>query len=520
MSSIQNARSSKLLTLAVVLACVGIVALALWGCAPQSTTAAANAAAAEESASYGYPNFTENSSGMFPDTYTNTELLNAGNRGCNACHSDLWTVMNMKDGYQHILTHVGYGKNLVYKDCEPCHRAHQSKCGPYLGDLLHASHYSNDTFLDANGNCWSCHAMNSEGQSGEYQLVLWDDFVDSGDLGGYVDADVKADTRWWAESRGFDGGFITEVQLEDAPTMNVSFDQAITENPDDVFIVNNWGTEVTEKDGAPYSFDEVSSCDTVTISGVNNPRTITLDEIKAMPQVEFNSTIACATNGSGGSLMANIPMTGVPMEYIVEQCGGLVEGVDAVLALGADGWNGFGANTMTDTYVKDAYIVTQYYGEELSADDGPMVLVSRGSTGMANIKHLQSIEFMQSGTSMPQSILKKVGVMPYPINGMWFQNDGNTYKVGEPVSLSGAVFSFNRAAGDLATISLSFDMGATWTDFDVATEIANYDPCQWTRFYIDWTPQKAGTYQVKMNATDSAGAQMEEPITLFLTVVE
>ena len=30
------------------------------------------------------------------------DMLNAGNRGCNACHEDLWDVMNMKDGYNHI----------------------------------------------------------------------------------------------------------------------------------------------------------------------------------------------------------------------------------------------------------------------------------------------------------------------------------------------------------------------------------------------------------------------------------
>ena len=62
-------------------------------------------------------------------------MLNAGNRGCNACHEDLWDVMNMKDGYNHILTHVGYDKALTYQDCEPCHRGHTALTGPYLGDL-------------------------------------------------------------------------------------------------------------------------------------------------------------------------------------------------------------------------------------------------------------------------------------------------------------------------------------------------------------------------------------------------
>ena len=59
-------------------------------------------------------------------------------------------------------------KNLTYKDCEPCHRAHGKLTGPYLGDLIHASHYGNEQFVAANGNCWSCHAMNSAGGQGDH----------------------------------------------------------------------------------------------------------------------------------------------------------------------------------------------------------------------------------------------------------------------------------------------------------------------------------------------------------------
>ncbi len=511
----------------IIAACILALTLALWGCAPQTTQdassddAQAGVAASEsedEVQALGYPNFTDQSSGLFPSTYNN-DMLNSGNRGCNSCHEDLWNVMNLKDGYTHILTHVGYDKALTYRDCEPCHRAHRSKCGPYLGDFIHASHYGNQVFMEAGGNCWSCHVTDSDGAQGEYQFKLWDDFVDSDSLGGFVNAADAEDSRWWAESRGFDNGFITEVSTEVDPQMTVTFDQAITDE-EDVFIVNNWGPEVTEKDGEPYSFTEVASQNTVSITGVNEPKTFTTEEIEAMPQTEFTSTIACATNGLGGSLLANIPMTGVPMSYIIEQCGGLVDGVDTAVALGADGWNGFGPMTMASTYIEDAYIVTKYYGKELSENDGEMVLVSPGSSGMCNVKHLASIEFSQTGGSAPQIILNKIGVLPYPVNGMWFQEDGLKAKVGEPVTLSGAVYSFNRVVGDLATISFSFDMGVTWQDFDVASEVADFDPHQWVTYSIDWTPQMSGTYQVKVNATDVDGNQFETPITLFVNVEE
>ena len=50
------------------------------------------------------------------------------------------------------------------------------------------AHYSNDTFVNNNGNCWSCHAVNSDGAQGDYQFMLWDDFYESGAVGGYVSA--------------------------------------------------------------------------------------------------------------------------------------------------------------------------------------------------------------------------------------------------------------------------------------------------------------------------------------------
>ena len=40
-------------------------------------------------------------------------MLNAGNRGCNACHEDLWDkVVNMKEGLTTTSSsHVGYEKD-------------------------------------------------------------------------------------------------------------------------------------------------------------------------------------------------------------------------------------------------------------------------------------------------------------------------------------------------------------------------------------------------------------------------
>ena len=173
---------------------------------------------------------------------------------------------------------MGYDKALTYQDCEPCHRGHTALTGPYLGDLIHAAHYGSKVFQEANGNCWSCHAMNSAGGQGDYQLVLWDDFYDEPALGGYPNIDGNEMEQAWVDSRGFFGGFVNGMTQDEAPAIDVKLDQAVTDH-DDVFIVNNWGPEVTEKNGEPFSFDAVCSEEnTVSLTGVKNPRSFTKAE--------------------------------------------------------------------------------------------------------------------------------------------------------------------------------------------------------------------------------------------------
>ena len=531
MDTTANQRRRHLLAALGVMAAVIGLALALWGCAPHaelSSTGGAEEAAASEEAVVGlYPDFTEKSSGLFNDTYQTTELLNAGNRGCNSCHEDLWDIMNTKEGYNHILTHVGYDKALTYQDCEPCHRGHTTLTGPYLGDLLHAAHYGSEQFVEANGNCWSCHAMDSAGSQGDYQFMLWDDFYDSPALGGYPNIANDETTRYWLSVRGKDSsdaiGFNNRMDTEQNPTISVSFAQDVTDHGD-VFIVNNWGEEVTEKNGEPFDFNEVCSEDnTLTITGVKNPKTWTKEELLAMPQTEFSMALACGTNGRGGSLVSNIPMSGVSMEYLIEQCGGLLDDSNAVVATASDGWKSFAMPVEASTYSKDAYIALKYYGEELSKDDGaPMVLISLGNIGAWQVKHVEQIDFMHDDEPFTAALMgaSDEPTPNYAINGMWFQEHGVEAKVGEPVNLTGAMYSWNRMWGNLDTIKFSFDMGTSWVEYDVDKEVPDFDPYQWVNFSMDWTPAKAGTYLVKMAATDDLGNEMPFSVPLFVHVSE
>lgn len=518
----------KLVAVAFIVTLV-LAAVAGAGCTSKDAVNEGDAPAVDSSQTQDseYSNFLDNDSGIYPDTYYNTQLLNLGNRGCNSCHTDLFSVMDInEDGFDHILVSTGYGKNGTYKDCEPCHRTHMELTGMYMGDIIHASHYSNETFNSVNGNCWSCHALNGGTNPGDpYELVLFDDIADTAALGGYSAAVNSTSVRDWIRSRGFSTGLVTSISVESAPDVSVTFDQAITD-PEDVFLVDNWGYEVTGKGEGPNiykapgeddTFDLSACCDesnAVTISGVKNSMTFTKADLEAMPQTEFTTHISCGTNGAGGCLTANIPFTGVPMDYIIDLCGGLEEDINAVMVQAYDGWISMGIPLTSDIYTHDAYLVTKAYGKDLTESLGaPILLVSTTGAGVTNVKHIQEINFIYADAPFDSP-----GQLT--VNGMWFQNDGATYKAGDSIDLSAATYAFTRQCGDITTVSFSFDMGLNWIDYDMASEIDGYDSQQWVCAYLKWIPQSAGTYCILMQATTDQGVSMTGPVSLRLVVEE
>ena len=189
---------------------------------------------------------------------------------------------------------------------------------------------------------------------------------------------------------------------------------------------------------------------------MKEPKSFTKADLEAMPQTDFTMTLACGTNGNGGSLVANVPMTGVSLNYVLDLCGGVVEGNNIVTVQGYDGWMSFPVPMEAEVYTKDAFLVTKQFGKDLTDDQGgPIMVASKGSAGVLQVKHIKSMNFQQSDT-----FVKGAGMLF--VNGMWFQNEGSTYKLGEPIELSAVAYSFNREGGDIETVSFSFDMGETW----------------------------------------------------------
>lgn len=516
--------------------------LAFCGCSPapaashstetEGTPTASTGAESPE----GLGSFQEISTGLFPDTSSN-QLRNTGNRGCNSCHDDLYTVMNMTNP-KHIISNIGYGKKVVWGDCQPCHDMRVGRAGIYLADSIHASHYANPTFTDAQkGNCWSCHQSTTDA-NGNTTLALYDEVKYEAYAGGYP-TPTDTNTRWWIDSRGIsDGGYMTSVGIDENPVIDVKFSQPAS-NEEDNFVIDNWDSiEMEPRDyyyhyekttSEPYTWSLDDSYDNWSLEvkgGVNNPRSFTMEELKALPQTEYTATQNCETSGLGCTTISNIPVKGVLLKDIIEACGGLTYDASTYqfLPLSADSWTGefFDGVSLQSLLDVNAMVALQYYGHDLTVDNGNQAtIVAPGMPGAEWCKHLVSINFAHEEDSAkvfnPYENNKDIASL-YALNSAFFQEDGVRGKVGEPVALTGYSFSWaGTSMGRVTSVDFSLDYGDTWQSFDVDPTL---DPLQWAYWDFTWTPEEAGTYIVKVQAHAEDGTVQTRPVNLLVIVEE
>lgn len=445
--------------------------------------------------------------------------------------------MNMTNP-KHIISNIGYGKKVVWGDCQPCHDMRVGRAGIYLADSIHASHYANPTFTDAQkGNCWSCHQSTTDA-NGNTTLALYDEVKYEAYAGGYP-TPTDTNTRWWIDSRGIsDGGYMTSVGIDENPVIDVKFSQPAS-NEEDNFVIDNWDSiEMEPRDyyyhyekttSEPYTWSLDDSYDNWSLEvkgGVNNPRSFTMEELKALPQTEYTATQNCETSGLGCTTISNIPVKGVLLKDIIEACGGLTYDASTyqLLPLSADSWTGefFDGVSLQSLLDVNAMVALQYYGHDLTVDNGnPATIVAPGMPGAEWCKHLVSINFAHEEDSAkvfnPYENNKDIASL-YALNSAFFQEDGVRGKVGEPVALTGYSFSWaGTSMGRVTSVDFSLDYGDTWQSFDVDPTL---DPLQWAYWDFTWTPEEAGTYIVKVQAHAEDGTVQTRPVNLLVIVEE
>lgn len=133
----------------------------------------------------------------------------------------------------------------------------------------------------------------------------------------------------------------------------------------------------------------------LTIDGmVDNPTTLSYDDLIAMPLIERNITLTCVSNEVGGSYVSTSKWLGVPFSEIIKRVG-VQAGVDQVYSYSSD--SGYTCSTPFQAVNdgRDAMIVVGMNGEVLPDAHGyPARMLVPGLFGFVSAtKWLERIEF-------------------------------------------------------------------------------------------------------------------------------
>ena len=235
--------------------------------------------------------------------------------------------------------------------------------------------------------------------------------------------------------------------------------------------------------------------------------TWTLDEIRALPVTEKLVTQNCAGNINNGPLISTWVARGVTMADFIEACGGLEDGMNTMFATTYDGWKMFGAGFDVAMLAEsDAMLTWEYNGEELNPVQGaPLALLIPGLGGAFDGKYITGLSFDDSGTGIVDAWASGSQHSANVTSGWMWIEDGEELKVGEPVTLQGYVYEERSAGHKVGQVAFSADYGHTWNAIDVP---ADHDPNAWITFEGQWTPQKPGTYVLKVRCVDNIDADV------------
>ncbi len=266
---------------------------------------------------------------------------------------------------------------------------------------------------------------------------------------------------------------------------------------------------------------------------VENPLTLTLDELKARPRVSQTVTFECAGNGRArlsprpisqpwlDGAVGNATWTGTPLAPLLQDAGLRPEAVD-VQFTGADHGIERGVEqdyarglSLAESLRDEVLLAYEINGQPLPPQHGfPVRLVVPGWYGMAQVKWLTSITVLdqpfigfqneiayryrvtEDGPSEPITRIQPRALMAPP-GFPDFMSRSRVVDAGE-VRLSGRAWS---GWAPISNVEVSVDAGQTW-------KAAELDPpgerWAWRGWGYQWTAEP-GECELAVRATDAAG---------------
>lgn len=417
----------------------------------------------------------------------NCAYLKADERGCNACHDDLGALLN-DSSYGHTDLTNNLGIDIDVQMCIDCHTVGEGYQTTFydFGTLIHGIHQDVE-----DATCMSCHNVTEDGEG----FTMWDASKHSLLRGITAVPDVDGDFSW---------NQTDVIPQEDLFNYNWYYRgsdylrnwREANGGESDTSIYDQWSISLTGKFGNEVSY---------TLS----------DLIAQAPSVTKAVTMQCTLNPTGGPYVGNCVVTGIDLNWLIEQAGGFADDAYAIYSSSADG----NANSMLVDNLegKDALIVYEINGEPLEWDQGFPCMLWVGGTGAPicckEFSDLIAVDEDDPGVWEYDGWTTEDGEGYYnkPNVGIWGTPEGLCVQAGEPYTFSGYAASW-----DEQTVALEFSMdgGNTWTRYDTPDSTVN----NWVSWQFTWTPpaEVDSAYVLMVRAVTEDGATTPEPVEVMV----
>ncbi|MCS6996254.1 MAG: sulfite dehydrogenase [Casimicrobiaceae bacterium] len=237
---------------------------------------------------------------------------------------------------------------------------------------------------------------------------------------------------------------------------------------------------------------------------VKQPKVYTMDDLMRLPAVSRIHFIECGANT--GMEWGNVAVptvqythgmisccefTGVPLKWLLDDCGADWKRGKYVLAEGADG-SGMTRTINIENVMDDVLVAWGMNGEMLRPENGyPLRLVVPGVQGVSWVKYLRRIELGDKPYGTKDEVLHYVDLMPDGTHRQYTSiqevKSVITTPSGGQVLVDKGYFNVTGLAwsgrGKIRRVDVSFDGGKNWKQARLETPILS--KCL-TRFNIDW----------------------------------
>jgi DMSO/TMAO reductase YedYZ molybdopterin-dependent catalytic subunit len=237
----------------------------------------------------------------------------------------------------------------------------------------------------------------------------------------------------------------------------------------------------------------------LTVDGqVNNPFTLTYQDLLAQPMKQQYESLMCISNDVGGQYMSNALWEGIPLIDILQRAG-VKAGATKIVFHAADDYTD--SIHLTKALEPTTLLAVRMNGVTLPQGHGfPVRMLVPGIYGMKHCKWLTRIEvvnydyqgyWQQRGWSDPAPV-RITARIDTPLTGSSVKTSRTTY-------IAGVAFSGNRG---ISEVDVSTDAGQTWQRAVLKQPLSGIT---WVLWELAWEPPKAGSYTVVARAIDLEG---------------